>query len=79
MTPPEDEDDNVRRVHEALAPLREQIVRVSKDFGRLFAQRLEDAMSHNTPSIFQVLGGVIVEAINLATKPSESDSGDSDE
>ena len=63
------------RVHEALEPLREQVVRVSRDFTRRVSEGIEELLQHGHqgPSLFALLGSTLLEAVNLITRASNRD------
>ncbi len=63
------------RVHEALEPLREQVVRVSRDFTRRVSEGIEELLQsgHQRPSFLALLGSTLLEAVNLVTRASNRD------
>lgn len=69
------------RVHAALGPLREQVVRVSQDFTRRVSVGIEEFLQHQQegPSLFAILGSTLLEAVNLLTRGSTYEQYDSDE
>lgn len=67
-----DDDD---RLHRLFAPLREQVVKVSVDFGRRVAEGIEHFLKERetrSPSLLDVFGDLLLESINLATHAAAS-------
>ena len=62
--------DDDERLYRLFAPLREQVVKVSVDFGRRVAEGIEHFLrSRETraPALLDVFGDLLLESINLAT------------
>lgn len=80
----DDDSDDARladRVHTALGPLREQVIRVSQDFTRRVSKEIE-ALLHKgpeAPSLLTLLGSALLEAINIVTHGSDLSRDGSDE
>ena len=69
------------RVHSALEPLREQVVRVSRGFSRRVSDGIEELLQHphKGPSVFTLLGNTLLEVINLFTRGAQRRRSDSEE
>ncbi|MDH3202107.1 MAG: hypothetical protein OEM15_14545 [Myxococcales bacterium] len=65
------------RVHEALEPLREQVVRVSRDFTRRVSEGIEELLQggRQGPSLLALLGSTLLEAVNLVTRATNRGNG----
>lgn len=63
-----DDDELGERVHHLLAPLRAQVVRVTRDLGRRVSDGLEAMRRDDEPTLWGALGGLLVESLNLATR-----------
>lgn len=72
------EDRLSHRVHEAFRPLREQITRVSADFGKRVVDGIHEFLARDKsgPSLLGALGAALIEIINLGTSAAENGSKD---
>ncbi len=77
---PDNEERLSHRVHEAFRPLREQITRVSTDFGKRVIDGIHDllAQEKGSPSLLGALGAALIEMLNLGTNAVDRSAKDSE-
>ena len=68
-------------VHTALEPLREEVVRVSRDFARRVSEGIDELLygDRRGPPILSLIGSTLLEAINLLTHGAGSGDYDPEE
>ena len=70
-----------QRVHTALEPLRQEVVRVSRDFARRVSEGIDELLhgDRRGPPILSLIGSTLLEAINLLSQGAGNGEYDPDE